>query len=75
MRFVDLLAMPNDNQSGIIEYDALRRILSLTPDEVIQQFYADHGRKDVLHKLYATIQPDHIDHWRNETPEPGCVGR
>jgi len=70
MRFADLLALRYDKRSGIIDHDALRRALPHTPDEVIEQFYADHGRKDSFKKLYAAIQPDQMA-WTLEVREAG----
>lgn len=60
MNFSDLLALPYDKQSGIIDLTAIRAALPNTPDGVAQQFYADHGRKDELQSVYGTLNIDRM---------------
>jgi hypothetical protein len=55
MLFAHLLSLEFDAGSRVISMDALRRRLSLTPDEVLQQVYADHGRERQFQEQYGSV--------------------
>lgn len=54
MRFCDLLNLPYDSAANI-DRDSLKRCLPDTPDDVLTQVYADHGRKDDFQSQYGEL--------------------
>lgn len=54
MKFRDLLRLPV-NEAGIIDAATLSRLLPDTPLDVIEQVYADHGRKHDFQAQYGAL--------------------
>lgn len=48
-------------ESGIIELDALRQALPSTPEDVLNQFYADHGRNCAFQNQYGHLDINCIE--------------
>lgn len=48
-------------ESGIIELDALRQALPSTPEDVLNQFYADHGRNCAFQNQYGHLDINRIE--------------
>jgi hypothetical protein len=61
MQFSDLLDLPFDANTGIIDAKAIAGTLPTTPTEVALQFYADHGRKDDFQHAYGKLKISQID--------------
>lgn len=60
VRFADLLNVDFDPASGMIRMLDLRALLPDTPDEVMQQVYADHGRKHEFQEQYGHLEIDDL---------------
>lgn len=60
MRFADLMALPFDGRTERILANAVREALPATPEDVIEQVYVDHGRKEDFQKLYGHLALDEI---------------
>jgi hypothetical protein len=60
MKFSDLMKVPYDTSTGIIRVASLCSMLPQTPEEVAQQFYADHGRKGDFQRLYSGLRIDRL---------------
>ena len=59
MIFRDLLEVEHDN-AGNISKNALKILLTRTPVDVIEQFYADHGRKEEFQEQYDDLNISNI---------------
>lgn len=55
MLFRDLLNLPYNSRSNIIDVSALRQALPAVPDAVLGQVLSDHGRKEDFQRQYGTI--------------------
>jgi len=60
--FKDLLDIEHDN-AGNINLEKLISLLPPTPEDVIEQFYVDHGRKEELQEQYSDLNIGNI-HWQ-----------
>ena len=60
MKFKDLLNLQYGINSDLIDKKELMRILPKTPEDVIEQFYSDHGRKDSFQNQYEKIDLSRI---------------
>jgi len=49
MLFRDLLKLPYNEKNEVIRSEAIRKVLPLTPPEVIEQFYCAFGRHELHH--------------------------
>ena len=60
MKFSELMLLPYNKETDIILIEALRPILTNFPDEVLQDFLSDHGRKDDFQLQYGSLDLDAI---------------
>lgn len=58
MEFKELLELPHQNE--IIDLASLVSKLPSTPNEVLAQFYSDHGRKDTFQSQYRSLTLNNI---------------
>lgn len=56
MKFSDILALPYDPGSGSPSFEAVTAALPHAPDEVVEQFYVDHGRNPDFQAQYADVE-------------------
>lgn len=55
MKFRELFGQLYNVQTGIIDPDALCRLLPTTPADVIEQFYSHHGRNSEFQAQYSEL--------------------
>lgn len=55
MKFHQLIGLPFDSGTDIIDLDAITALLPNTPFEVAKQLYSFHGRKDEFQKAYGRL--------------------
>lgn len=55
MLFRDLMSLPFNRASDRIGLSALREAGIVAPDDVLEQFYGDHGRKDEFQSEYGAL--------------------
>ena len=60
MKFSDLLNLKYDRKRDIIPIKVLRKNGVATPEEVLIQFYSDHGRKESFQDQYADLDLERI---------------
>lgn len=66
MRFTDLMSLPFNDRTDVILLDAVRQALPGTPEDVVEQLYVDHGRKEDFQNLYGHLALDEIS-WKLES--------
>lgn len=50
------MSLPYNKNSWIIDMNGLRKVLPNTPEDVLQQVYSDHGRKDEFQSNYKALE-------------------
>ncbi len=60
MKFSDLLTQPFNENTGIIDLKTILSVTPNTPEQVAQQFYSDHGRKENFQSLYGKLNIEKI---------------
>lgn len=63
MLFSDLLSLPFDQDTGVIDSSSIVAALPDTPLPVAQQVYADHGRKEEFQATYGALDIGSLE-WR-----------
>jgi hypothetical protein len=63
MQFSDLMDLPFDPRSDLIELDAVISALPNTPEAVARQVFVDHGRKEEFQAAYGCLDISAIE-WK-----------
>lgn len=63
MRFCDLLDLPYNSRTGVVDISALTQALPHMPESVLRQVLSEHGRKENFQKQYGTINLQTVT-WR-----------
>jgi hypothetical protein len=58
IKFSNLLDLKFDLNTEVIDLYELRKMFPNTPEDVLSQFYSDHGRKNEFQSEYANIEID-----------------
>jgi hypothetical protein len=68
MVFADLLELPYDVATGMVNVDSIVSVLPDTPLPVATQLFADHGRKDEFQHQYGHLRLDGL-RWTHQKLE------